>query len=99
MGDKDGWPAFPEAYDYERDQPGSWGGMALRDYFAAHAPPIYLMWLEKARRNDGQEQERRERMTTDEAAAAGEFHVRTYLELVADWEGEYADAKIAERDR
>lgn len=46
----DGGPAFPVAYEHSLTQGGTrsqeWGGMSLRDYFAAHAPEI-PQWFER----------------------------------------------------
>lgn len=52
----DGGPAFPhhEVWDEAKPEIG-WigGGMSLRDYFAAHAPPADQEWLNTYARNEG----------------------------------------------
>lgn len=77
----DGGPAFPLVTGIE----SLYDGMSLRDYFAAHAPPMPQGLREivnlSAKRDEGK----------------GTFNFGLYAKWEAEWRSCYADAMLKER--
>jgi hypothetical protein len=63
-------------------------GMTLRDWFAGNAPPPPADWMDTMRRSDQARNPHNE---------PHKPKIRSTVELIADWNFEYADAMIEAR--
>lgn len=82
---KDGGHAFPNITPDMNVDGGP--GMTLRDYFAAHAPPMpewwHSLWLDREKRKASQDDR---------------YQMRGPVHAMAAWALDYADAMLAARE-